>query len=222
MPTSHTPDSRAQRPRKLLNQSARKGSRNDVRRQRQGWLRGAAAAVILVALIAIIAVSVSRRGGTTDAGGFVAGKPIDGVQCGATEGQTQHIHQHFNVVVNGQETALPALIGIFSDSGKTPNAPCLYWLHTHSPDGVIHVEAPVKDQLTLGAFLDIWSVSPVDRTLLDRITANRPDRIILDGTEYTGDLRAIPLKSHTLITVEYGNPAVPQQPFDFQRAGLPT
>jgi len=153
---------------------------------------------------------------------FVAGAPIDGVQCGATEGQTQHVHQHFDVVINGQDFTPPQYVGIFADKTSSPNTPCLYWSHTHSTDGVIHVESPAKDTVVLGAFLDIWSVSPVDRTLLNRIQANPPDRVILDGKPYTGDYRAIPLLSHSLITLEYGSPDVPQRPFDFQTAGLPT
>ncbi|MDQ6603329.1 MAG: hypothetical protein M3176_12455 [Chloroflexota bacterium] len=153
---------------------------------------------------------------------FVAGSPIDGVQCGATEGQTQHVHQHFDVVINGQDFTPPQYVGIFADKTSSPNTPCLYWSHTHTADGVIHVESPAKDTVVLGAFLDIWSVSPVDRTLLNRIQANPPDRVIVDGKPYTGDYRAIPLLSHSLITLEYGSPDVPQRPFDFQTAGLPT
>ncbi len=153
---------------------------------------------------------------------FVAGAPIDGVQCGATEGQTQHVHQHFDVVINGQDFTPPQYVGIFADRTSSPNTPCLYWSHTHTPDGVIHVESPAKDTVMLGAFLDIWSVSPVDRTLLNRIQANPPDRVIVDGKPYTGDYRAIPLLSHSLITLEYGSTDVPQRPFDFQAAGLPT
>jgi len=164
------------------------------------------------------AANPSAAGGSA----VVAGAPIDGVQCGAAEGQTQHVHQHFDVVINGQDFTPPASVGFFATRTSSPNTPCLYWSHTHTPDGVIHVESPAKDTLMLGAFLDIWSVSPVDRSLLNRIQANPPDRVIVDGKPYTGDYRAIPLRSHTLITFEYGNPDVPQRPFDFQAAGLPT
>jgi len=167
-------------------------------------------------------VFVSRVIPRTHAAAFVAGAPIDGVQCGAAEGQTQHVHQHFDVVINGQDFTPPASVGIFAERTSSPDTPCLYWTHTHTPDGVIHVESPATETIMLGAFLDIWSVSPVDRTLLNRIQANPPDRVIVDGSPYSGDYRAIPLLSHSLITLEYGNPDVPQRPFDFQAAGLPT
>lgn len=177
----------------------------------------------LVLVLIGAAVFVSRvvpRNHTASA--FVAGAPIDGVQCGTAEGQTQHVHQHFDVVINGQDFTAPASVGIFAERTSSPNTPCLYWAHTHTPDGVIHVESPATDTIMLGAFLDIWSVSPVDRTLLNRIQANPPNRVIVDGKPYTGDYRAIPLLSHSLITFEYGSPNVPQRPFDFQAAGLPT
>jgi len=174
------------------------------------------------ATTAIPTTDASSTIAAASASSFVAGAPIDGVQCGAAEGQTQHVHQHFDVVINGQDFTPPASVGIFAERTSSPNTPCLYWAHTHTPDGVIHVESPAKDTIMLGAFLDIWSVSPVDRTLLNRIQANPPDRVIVDGKPYSGDYRAIPLLSHSLITLEYGNPDVPQRPFDFQAAGLPT
>ncbi len=178
--------------------------------------------VPLVLVLIGAAVFVSRVIPRTHTAAFVAGAPIDGVQCGAAEGQTQHVHQHFDVVVNGQDFTPPASVGIFAERTSSPNTPCLYWAHTHTPDGVIHVESPAKDTIMLGAFLDIWSVSSGDRTILNRITANPPDRVIVDGKPYTGDYRAIPLLSHSLITFEYGSPDVPQRPFDFQAAGLST
>ncbi len=201
----------------------------DARAKQQATMRAARKryfAMIGVPLVLVLigaAVFVSRVVPRTHAASsFVAGAPIDGVQCGAAEGQTQHVHQHFDVVINGQDFTPPASVGILAERTSSPNTPCLYWAHTHTPDGVIHVESPAKDTILLGAFLDIWSVSPVDRTLLNRIQANPPDRVIVDGKPYTGDYRAIPLLSHSLITFEYGSPDVPQRPFDFQAAALPT
>ena len=33
---------------------------------------------------------------------------------------------------------------------------CIYWLHTHAPDGVIHIESPFERVYTLGNLFDIW------------------------------------------------------------------
>jgi hypothetical protein len=32
----------------------------------------------------------------------------------------------------------------------------MYWLHTHEPDGQLHVEAPDETLATLADFLEIW------------------------------------------------------------------
>ena len=32
----------------------------------------------------------------------------------------------------------------------------MYWLHTHDPDGLLHVEAPDETLATLADFLEIW------------------------------------------------------------------
>src|SRR5581483_12030445 len=31
-------------------------------------------------------------------------------------------------------------------------------LHTHEPDGIIHVESPVNRKFTLGEFFDVWGL----------------------------------------------------------------
>ncbi len=180
--------------------------------QRRTLLIAVTGVVALVIVGGVIALVLALRGG---GGMAVAGAPVDGVQCAPAEGQTQHVHQHLDIAVDGKFLPVPANVGILSTKG------CLYWIHTHSPDGVLHVEAPVSDHLTLGTFFDIWAVSSVDRTALDRVRAGPPDRVIVDGKPYTGDYRAIPLLSHGLITLEYGK-EMPQSPFDFIAAGLPT
>lgn len=171
---------------------------------------GAVGLVVILGVIVLV-LRLNHGGGTT-----VSAAPVDGVQCGATEGQAQHIHQHLDIVVNGQYQTIPANVGIILSKG------CLYWVHTHTPDGVIHVEAPVNDRLTLGTFFDIWAASEVDRSTLNKVQAGAPSRIIVDGKPYTGDFRAIPLQSHTLITLEYGGSETPQRPFDWGAAGLAT
>ena len=74
-----------------------------------------------------------------------------------------HIHAHLAVFVNGRLYALPAGIGIpGSTTEQTTEGPvaaggqCFYWLHTHSSDGVIHIESPTQRIYTLGNFFDEW------------------------------------------------------------------
>src|SRR5687767_13373121 len=73
---------------------------------------------------------------------------ISGVECNRTEQLNYHVHTHINVFVDGREQEVP------DDVGRLTS--CLYWLHTHATNGVIHVEAPQTREFTLGQFLDIW------------------------------------------------------------------
>ena len=35
---------------------------------------------------------------------------------------------------------------------------CFFWLHTHTEDGVVHIESPVRRTFTLGDFFGIWQI----------------------------------------------------------------
>lgn len=187
--------------------------------------RGLIATIVYfsIAAVAIVgiatAVTLGRRGETT---ALAAGKPIDGMTCGQMEGQVQHVHQYLEFVIDGRYYLPPEAVGIVPDEGKPQTIKCMYWAHTHTPDGVIHVESPTREILTLGHLLDVWSVSSVSRMLVERTQAGPPARVVVDGKEYTGDIRAIPLHSHAMITIEYGATLLPQRAFDFQKAGLPS
>src|SRR5207253_9951624 len=93
---------------------------------------------------------------------------------------------------------------------------CLFWLHTHATDGVIHVESPTKDAFTLGQFFDIWH-QPLSRTQGASLKADARHQIraYVNGHLYAGDLRTIPLTAHALITLEDGPPWVTPPPFSF-------
>ena len=61
-----------------------------------------------------------------------------------------HIHDHLDVYVNGKHATVPAGIGIGTTS--------LTELHTHAPDGVLHVESAASRPYTLGQFFGEWAV----------------------------------------------------------------
>ncbi len=167
------------------------GARRRQRRVRWLWLGGG---VVVVAVIVAVIVVASR---------VTAAPTIDGIQCVSSEGAATHIHQHLTIDIKGQAFPLPAGIGIDDSQG------CLYALHTHSGDGVVHVEAPSSDTYTLGQFFDIWQ-SPLGRKRLLTFAADRTHsvRAFVNGRLYRGDPRAITLTPHALITLEYGPPWV--------------
>ncbi len=122
---------------------------------------------------------------------------VDGISCGATEQLAYHIHSHLAVYVNGQPRALPGGIGIpGSMVQQSPQGPvaaggqCIYWLHTHAPDGVIHVESPTARIYTLGNFFDEWH-QPLSQTTVGGITG--PVSAIVNGKAWTKNVRDVPL-----------------------------
>ena len=128
------------------------------------------------------------------------GQPIAGVSCDQQEGQRIHIHQHLVILDHGKEVPIPADVG-------RPQRPCLYWVHTHTPDGIIHIEAPVARSFTLGDFFKIWD-QPLSRTkaATAKGTEKAPLRVWVNGKPYKGDPAKIVLESHTDVVIEAGPP----------------
>ena len=224
------PDPRPTRPAQARSRQSR-AVRQRAATRRQRIMLGVSALVLLAAVGIVVAALLQGQGRNSQisfAGVHpyiskgppvqTAGTPIDGIQCLGSEQLAMHIHQHIDVVINGKIDDPPAYIG-FATGGK-----CLYWIHVHADyPGVIHVESPINATYTLGDYLDIWAATPtnlakgvqVDHTVLKVIESRNPDRVIVNGKAYGGDVRAIPLTPHGLITLEYGQPYVAQKPFDF-------
>jgi hypothetical protein len=145
---------------------------------------------------------------------------VDGISCRPTEQLAYHIHAHLTVYVNGAPRALPGGIGI--PGSKVVNDPqygpvalggrCIYWLHTHAPDGIIHVESPIVRLYTLGEFFDEWR-QPLSST--DVAGARGRVMALVDGKPWTASPRAIPLLPHAVIQLDVGSPTVPFQPMSW-------
>ena len=129
------------------------------------------------------------------------GEPVGGISCDAQEGQRIHIHQHLVVIDRGKPIDIPPNVG--QPAGKR----CLYWLHTHTPDGIIHIEAPQDRSFTLGDFFKVWG-QPLSHTTAGSAHANKGAslKVWVDGKPYKGDPRKIALKAHTDIVIEAGPP----------------
>ena len=139
-----------------------------------------------------------------------SGATADGVQCVATEQSGTHIHTHLTVYVNGALRPIPANIGI--DQTKE----CLYWLHVHVQDGVIHIEAPANTSFTLGQFFAVWH-QPLTRTDIAGSTGTQT--VVVNGKPYTGDPADIPLRSREDIQISVGK-AVPYHPVNWSGSQL--
>ena len=136
---------------------------------------------------------------------FFGTLPIDGIRCDSAEGMTEHIHINLQLYNRGRSVALPANIGIPQGSA------CLYWIHTHSGDGYIHIESPVQRTFDLGEFFDIWGPD-LSWTHAASLTAPKGQRLSIwvNGKAWHGsDPRTIVLRDHEAIVIQNGPPFAP-------------
>lgn len=146
------------------------------------------------------------------------------IECGASEQLAYHIHAHLAVYANGASRTLPGGIGIpGSQVVPTAEGPvaaggqCIYWLHTHAPDGVIHVESPTKRIYTLGDFFAEWH-QPLSATRV--ADASGKVTAVVNGKPWTRSPAAIPLDPHAVIQLSVGSPTVPFKSIDWSQTQL--
>src|SRR5882672_9989590 len=92
------------------------------------------------------------------------GQAIGALECLTTMPETYHVHTHLSIFLNGEALAIPADIGIVSQSAT---ADCFYSIHTHDQSGKIHIEAAAAGTFTLGQVFSIWG-QPVDQLVRGR------------------------------------------------------
>jgi len=156
------------------------------------------------------------------------GAAVDGLTCRteAKEVVKYHVHVEIEIFVDGVRERVPAGVGITRPYlvEHTSNGPfldvglydCLYWLHTHAADGIVHVEAPAKGSFTLGQFFDVWR-QPLSAHQVGPV--HGPVVVFLNGRRLSGDPRATPLTAHAVIQIDVGTPVVAFQPFTFHVSG---
>ena len=140
----------------------RESESRDQDARRTGRLRLVAVMALAVALAAVVALAVSGGGSnaqTAAANPFgphwsgvsdrvrAAGLPAQGTEAAGAP----HSHQQLYVVVRGRRVPVPSNIGI------PPGGDTMPPLHTHTPDGTLHVEGVAR--ATLGQFMQVWGVS---------------------------------------------------------------
>ena len=131
------------------------------------------------------------------------GEPVGGISCDAMEGQRLHTHQHLVILDRGKPVPIPPNVG------QPVGRRCIYWVHTHTPDGIIHIEAPMDRSFTLGDFFNVWGQPLFRRRAADaHAPKGRQLKIWVNDKPYTGDPRAIPLTPHADIVIEAGPPFV--------------
>ena len=141
-----------------------------------------------------------------------SGLAIDGIRCDASEGAAEHVHAHVQLFDRGRRVNVPGQLGIPQGAG------CLYWVHTHSNDGIIHIESPVARTFTLGQVFDIWDTT-LSRTQADGVHASRGRalRVTVNGKTWSGDPRLIALRDHEEIVIQSGPPFTTGHPADWSK-----
>lgn len=177
--------------------------RAGLRSGRRDWL-WAVAAVTALAGVGVVAYTLLSGG--SDDGAAIA--VVSGVDCERGERLDYHVHTHLTLIVEGDELPVSGNIGIRPD--------CLFWLHTHSENGILHVEAPKERPFTLGQFFDVWGQPLGPDQLLDHVAdATHEVQATINGEAWTGDLRDIPLADLTSVVLQYGPPFVPPPAYDW-------
>ena len=162
----------------------------------------------VIAVIIIAAVYFSENQNQTP-----SANAIDGVNCDPTEAVTYHIHAHLDMIVDNKFVTIPQGIGI------KPNE-CLYWLHTHTPDGIIHIESPTARIFTLGQIIHVWDATPGISTTFEKLTNNDANlKVFVNGNEVKESFDKIALSAHDEIVIISG--AVPPSfPSSYDFGGL--
>jgi hypothetical protein len=165
--------------------------------------------------------------GDTKAGG--RGATIDKIPCSPTEYLNDyHVHMYLGVIYKGQQVAVPDAIGLHApgaeQSGYITTAGCYYYIHTHDASGMIHVEDPQNlppsaSPYTLKNVLDIWGVKSSLTSFANfkgtlHVFVGNPaalgDVTVSSYTKFAkpAQLGTIPVKSHEVIWIVIGKPAV--------------
>ena len=159
-----------------------------------------------------------------------------GIPCDQLEHTQVHYHAALQIIYHGNATHLTPNLGIVGD----PAAPtCYYWLHVHPANqDVVHIESPASQTFTLGQFFSVWNAwnkiegvgttERLDATHVASFTLSPEDSMVVyidlqDGKgaqKFTGDPKAIVLKSHEVITIEITPPEVAPPPAFTFTSGL--
>ena len=151
-------------------------------------------AILVVAVVSLVSQQTDPTPGAS---------AVSGITCDRGEHNTYHVHSLLKIRVDGAEAPVPANVGV------RPGV-CLYWLHTHDANGLVHVEAPTQREFTLGQFFEVWG-QPLGSDQVGPNVVGDGEQVFafVDGQPYTGDLRAIQLLDNRRIEIQIGSAALP-------------
>ena len=156
--------------------------------------------------------TVTFAKGATAAGGL--GQDIQGLLCAkAVKSSPAYGYTHLNLIVDGQQIAIPDDIGVVAQGATgiadpaTRQVGCYYPLITTDNSGKIRTKPGNAAPYTLGQFFALWG-QPLSTANVAGYTGKPVKVFIRDGgtlTEYTGALDALPLTANREITLQIGS-----------------
>jgi hypothetical protein len=114
-----------------------------------------------------------------------------------------HIHQHLDLFVDGKKVSIPKWIGIHIDQ-QNSQASYITEIHTHYPDGIIHVESATQKRYLLGQFFGEWGVQLTSKCLGSFKGSCDNLRWYVNGKRQVGNPADLALKPHQEIAILTG------------------
>lgn len=177
------------------------------KRKRVGIAAGVVA--VFAAATALLASLVGGSADPADAAGRMSAPPWDPQTDGLAErlapfkfppvgDESFHAHVLLTVYRNGEQVAVPANVGF--ESGGAHSS-----LHTHTPDGLVHMEADDPYPYELTHFFRAWDVA-FDGTRLGGDVASGTKQVFVYVNGKPAPAGPVILKDKDNIVVAYGEP----------------
>jgi hypothetical protein len=135
-----------------------------------------------------------------------SGLQLAGLTLNTMEGAAQHFHPHLDLFDDGQAIQVPAGIGIQGFDPTTDGGTAYSPIHTHTDDGIIHVESPDQNATyTLGQFFDLWGVPLSDQQIGGlNVDSSNVLCAYVNGQLFSGDPATIQLEPAQEIELYFG------------------
>lgn len=210
-----------QRPRTSTRQAQNRGRARPRKDRRLVYAALALAASAVIAVLIASSGDDGTPGGQSNAGQLLRTEApwapqydglrqrIEAARFPPVGDESYHVHALLSVFVDGEQVTVPANIGI--DSRDRIESP----LHTHTPDGVIHVEADDPSPFTLQDVFSIWGVDFAPDRLGAYTPAGNKDLYVYVNGEAVDAAAGYELQQGDNIVVAYGEKgSFPTEPPD--------
>jgi hypothetical protein len=143
-------------------------------------------------------------------------RPVGALRCGRSG--VRRFGVHLELFAHGRVVVVPAGIAVAPPwrtvRPHVVDGACSYAARTRTPIGVVEVAS--GSRITLGQFFDLWG-QPLGRNRLAgfRVPPGQRVRAYIGGVEWRGSPRAIPLRRHAAIALEFGRHVPPHPSFRF-------